>query len=81
MEGESVGYVSQQLKWYERLDKELITLGYVCSTLDTACYIYIEEGQLAGIACFYVDDVIVVRYFRMTSRCGTISHGFDGWGS
>ena len=74
MEGESVGHVSQQLKWYERLDKELITLGCVClcSTLDTACYIYIEDGQLAGIACFYADDVIVAenKTFNEKVLCG-----------
>ena len=46
------------LKWYERLDKDFITLGCVCSKLDTACYIYREERQLAGIVCIYVDDVI-----------------------
>ena len=39
------------------LDKELITLGCVRSKLDTACYIYREEGQLAGIACIYVDVI------------------------
>ena len=48
------------MKWYERLDKELITLGCVCSKLDTACYVYREEGQLAGIACIYVNGVIAV---------------------
>ena len=46
------------LKWYERLNKELITLGCVRSKLDTACYIYREGGQLAGIACIYVNDII-----------------------
>ena len=52
------GLNDAQLKWYECLDKELIALGCVRSKLDTACYIYREEGQLAGIACIYVDDVI-----------------------
>ena len=47
------------LKWYELLDKELITLGCVHSKLDTASYIYREEEQLAGMACIHVDDVIV----------------------
>ena len=46
------------LKWYEHLDKELITLGCVRSELDSACFTYREEGQLAGIACISVDDVI-----------------------
>ena len=31
------------VKWYECLDKELITLGWVRSELDKACYIYREE--------------------------------------
>ena len=46
------------LKWYDGLDKEFITLGCVRSKLDTACYIYREEGQLVGMACIYVDDVM-----------------------
>ena len=60
------------LKWYECLDKELITLGCVRSKLDTACYIYREERQLAGIACIYVDDVIAAgtKTFNEKVLCG-----------
>ena len=60
------------LKWYERLDKELITLGCVHSKLDTACYIYREEGQLAGMACIYIDDVIAAgnKTFNEKVLCG-----------
>ena len=54
------GLNDARLKWYQRLDKELITLGCVRSKLNTACYVYREEGQLAGIACICVDDVITV---------------------
>ena len=39
------GLNNAPLKWYERLDKELITLGSVCSKLDTACYIYREKDN------------------------------------
>ena len=41
------------LKWYECLDKELITLGCVLFKLDTACYIYREEGS-AGRNGLYI---------------------------
>ena len=60
------------MKWYERFDKELITLGCVRSKLDTACYTYREEGQLAGMACIYVDDVIVAgnKIFNENVLCG-----------
>ena len=60
------------MKWYECLDKELITLGCIHSKLDTACYIYKEEGQLAGIACIYVDDVIATgnETFKEKVICG-----------
>ena len=60
------------LKWYGCLDKELVPLGFVHSRLDTACYIYREEGQLARIACIYVDDVIVTRNktFEEKVLCG-----------
>ena len=39
------GLKNPPLKWYEHLDKELITLGCICSKLDTTCYTYREEGQ------------------------------------
>ena len=60
------------LKWYEPLDKELITLGCVRSKLDTACHIYREEGQLAGMAYIYVDDVIAAgnKTFNEKVSCG-----------
>ena len=60
------------LKWYECLDKELNKLGCVHFKLDAACYIYREEGQLAGIACIYVDDVIAAgnNTFNQKALCG-----------
>ena len=66
------GLNNAPLKWYERPDKELVTLGCVSSKLYTACYIYREEGQLAGMACIYVDDVIADRNktFNKKVLCG-----------
>ena len=49
-------------KRHERQDKELISLGFVHSKLDTACYISIEGGKLAGIACINVEDTIAAEY-------------------
>ena len=59
------------LKWYEHLDKELISLGGVRFKIDTAYYIYRGEGQLAGTACIYVDDVIaaVIMNFIKKVQC------------
>ena len=60
------------LKWYECLDKKLITLGCVRSKLDRSCYIYRDKGQLAGITCIYVDDVIASgnKTFNEKVLCG-----------
>ena len=61
------GLKDASLKWYKRLDKELITLDCVRSKLDTACYIYQREGQLAGIACIYVERMEItpstIKYY------------------
>ena len=47
------------MKWYERLDKEIIKLHYVCSKLDTACYIYRRKDNWQEYIHIYADDVIV----------------------
>ena len=52
------GLNDASLKWYERLDKELLNLNCSRSKYDNACYIFKENGKLAGVVCVFVDDVI-----------------------
>ena len=54
------------------IKSEKKTSGCVRSKLDTASFIYREEGQLAGMACIYVDDVIAAgnKTFNDKVLCG-----------